>query len=210
MVRPGDFPFWRIPIYRSDLVSDGAWNREARGLAFDRRLAVQGVAARLYGYAMSLCADPTLAEDLAQEAIAKAIAAEHAPTDPPAFRAWIFKILRNTFIDNMRRNGRLVGLDSDDMADCVDAQRGDGPEIHDDSVFNALTVRFALAKLPAPLREIVGLVDIAGFSCAEAAEMLGVPTGTVMSRLSRARAALAKSIVDTNVVPLPRRAKRSS
>jgi len=179
-------------------------------MAFDRRQAVQGVAAQLYGYAMSLCADPTLAEDLAQETIARAIAARRAPADRPGFRAWIFRILRNAFIDHTRRNGRLVVLDGDDMAEAIDGHRTDGPEIFDDSLITALTVRFALTRLNPPQREIIGLVDIAGFSYAEAADLLGIPAGTVMSRLSRARAELAKTIADTNIVPMPRQAGRSN
>ena len=179
-------------------------------MAVDRCQAIQGVAAQLYGYAMSLCADPTLAEDLAQEAIARAIGARQAPDQQPAFRAWLFRILRNAFIDHTRRTGRLVSLDADDMTETIDNHRTNGPEIFDDSLINALTVRFALTRLKAPQREIIGLVDVAGFSYAEAADMLGVPVGTVMSRLSRARAELANVIVDTNIVPMPRRAAGKS
>ena len=179
-------------------------------MPFDRRQAVQELAARLYGYAMSLCADPTLAEDLAQETVTRAIAARRAPTDDAAFRAWAFRILRNAWIDHMRREGRLVILDGDDMADAIDNHRIDGPAIFDDSLVNALTVRFALARLKPAHREIIGLVDVAGFSYAEAADILVIPVGTVMSRLSSARAGLAKAIVDANIVPMPLRARRKS
>ncbi len=65
-------------------------------MAFDRRQAVQNHAAQLYGYAVSLCSDPTLAEDLAQETITKAIAARRILHDKAAFRAWMFRILRTT------------------------------------------------------------------------------------------------------------------
>jgi len=74
---------------------------------------------------------------------------------------------------------------------------------------NALTVRFALEKLKPGQREIIGLIDIAGFSYAEAAALLEVPDGTIMSRISRARKNLADAIVDTNIVPMPRRMGRS-
>ncbi|MEK9660295.1 MAG: RNA polymerase sigma factor [Alphaproteobacteria bacterium] len=179
-------------------------------MPLDRRQLVQEFAARLYGYAMSLCADPTLAEDLSQEAVTRSIAAETAPADSPAFRAWLFRILRNAWIDHMRREGRLVTLDSDDMTDCIDNHRTDGPEIFDDSMINALTVRFALGRLLPAQREIIGLVDIAGFSYSESADVLEIPVGTVMSRLSRARKELAKTIVDTNIVPMPLKAARQS
>lgn len=173
--------------------------------AFDRRQAIQGVATQLYGYAVSLCADATLAEDLAQEAIARAIAASRVPNERPAFRAWLFRILRNAFIDHTRRNGRLVSLDMDDMAEAIDNQPADGPADFDDSMVNALTVRFAFDRLLPPQREIIGLVDVVGFSYGEAADMLDIPIGTVMSRLSRARAALANAVTETNIVPMPLR-----
>ena len=178
-------------------------------MVFDRRQAIQNHAAQLYGYAVSLCSDPTLAEDLAQETIAKAIAARRIPPDQAAFRAWMFRILRNTFIDYTRRNGRLVALDTDNMPDGADAENGNVPNNFEDSLVNALTIRFALEKLKPGQREIIGLIDIAGFSYAEAAALLEVPAGTIMSRISRARKNLAEAIVDTNIVPMPRRVGRS-
>ena len=179
-------------------------------MAFDRRQAIQNHAAQLYGYAVSLCADPTLAEDLAQETITKAIAAHRIPQDQAAFRAWLFRVLRNTFIDHTRRTGRLVALDSDDMSDGADTVDRDVPDNFEDGLVNTLTVRFALEKLKPGQREIIGLIDIAGFSYGEAAALLEVPAGTIMSRLSRARKNLADVIVDTNIVPMPRRIGRSS
>ena len=178
-------------------------------MAFDRRQAIQNHAAQLYGYAVSLCSDRTLAEDLAQETIAKAMAARRVPHDQTAFRAWMFRILRNTFIDHTRRTGRLVALDADDTADGRDAGNSHVPDNFEDGLVNALTVRFALEKLKPGQREIIGLIDVAGFSYAEAAALLEVPAGTIMSRISRARKNLAAAIVDTNIVPMPRRAGRS-
>lgn len=147
---------------------------------------------------------------MAQETITKAIAARRIPHDKTAFRAWMFRILRNTFIDHTRRTGRLVALDADDMADRVDTSNGDVPDNFEDGLVNALTVRFALEKLKPGQREIIGLIDIAGFSYTEAAALLEVPAGTIMSRVSRARKNLADAIVDTNIVPMPRRIERSS
>ncbi len=125
-------------------------------------------------------------------------------------RAWLFRILRNTFIDHTRRTGRFVALDHDDNADHAEAENGAAPADFDDHLVNALTVRFALEKLQPGQREIIGLIDIAGFSYAEAAALLEVPAGTIMSRLSRARKSLAETIADTNIVPMPRRIGRSS
>jgi RNA polymerase sigma-70 factor (ECF subfamily) len=150
-------------------------------MAFDRQQAIQDVAKQLYGYAVSLCADATLAEDLTQEAIARAIAASRAPDERSAFRAWLFRILRNAFIDHTRRNGRLVALDSDDLDDESDRRHTGGPSLFNDRMIDALTVRVAFERLQATQREIIGLVDIVGFSYGEAAEMLDIPIGTVMS-----------------------------
>lgn len=179
-------------------------------MAIDRRQLLQTIAPRLYGYAVSLCADRTLAEDLAQEAIARAMAAARPPDHPAAFRAWVFRILRNAFIDHTRRNGRLVSLHEDDFATALDRQRTDDPADLDDRMVNALAVRQALERLRPAQREIVGLVDVAGFSYAEAAELIGVPVGTVMSRLSRARADLAEAVMRTNIVSMPDRARNRS
>lgn len=179
-------------------------------MAFDRRQAVQTYAAQLYGYAVSLCSDTTLAQDLAQETITKAIAARRIPQDQAAFRAWLFRILRNTFIDHTRRTSRLVALDTDDVADGADTNMSNVQDNFEDRLVNALTVRFALEKLKPSQREIIGLIDIAGFSYTEAAALLEVPAGTIMSRISRARKNLAEAIVDTNIVPMPRRIGRSA
>ena len=157
---------------------------------------------RLFGYAVCLCGERELARDLTQEAVLKALAARSVPRDEAAYRAWLFTILRNHYIDRTRREGKAP-----DSAP-------DGPPVEswqiwrsDDHLLNAVTVKLALAKLRPAHREIIALVDIVGFSYAEAAALLSLPLGTVMSRLSRAREALLGVVVDNNVSELPRRAR---
>ena len=74
---------------------------------------------------------------------------------------------------------------------------------HDDSLISTLTVKFSLARLSADHRDVLGLVDVSGFSYLEAADILGVPAGTVTSRVARARTALLKQLEAGNIVKLP-------
>jgi len=149
---------------------------------------------RLYGYAVSLCREPDEARDLVQETAVRALGAAEQPRDDAAYRAWLFRILRNAFLDRNRR--RRVRESFDDPS-ALDPGPKPGPGEYwttDERLINTLTVRLELSRLPAKHREIIGLIDLAGLSYREAAEALGVPVGTIMSRISRARAQLIKSI----------------
>ncbi len=169
------------------------------------RRNLQDYASRLYGYAFALSRNPTDAEDLVQETFVKAMGARRMPRDPGAFRAWMFRILRNAYIDGCRRARREAALDLEHEESKADCHAPSGAI--DPPVITQLTVRFGLMKLSAPHREVLALVDVAGFSYAEAAEILDVPTGTIMSRVSRARAALIEAIGESNVVPLRQRGR---
>lgn len=160
---------------------------------------------RLYGYAMSLTRDADQARDLVQECALKALAARRVPEDGAAYRAWLFRILRNSFIDGHRRPV-LVPLDE---AEHAQDPHLPAPQLGDERLINVLTVRTALARLSEAHREVVALVDIAGLSYAEAAAVLEVAEGTVMSRLARGRAALLRLIAETGprVVPARREAR---
>ncbi|MFQ5696436.1 MAG: RNA polymerase sigma factor, partial [Terriglobia bacterium] len=135
---------------------------------------------------------------LFQESVLKALRAKRVPNDKAAYRAWLYKILRNTFIDQTRRTGRDgVKADGEPPPDFAEVWH------HEDTLINALTVRNGMARLAPPHREIIALVDIAGFSYLETAEFLELPVGTVMSRLSRARQALLHAVETSNVHVLP-------
>jgi RNA polymerase sigma-70 factor, ECF subfamily len=129
------------------------------------------------------------------------MAATSVPRDGIAFRVWMFRLIRNLWIDRMRRERRQAGM--------VDAEVEDLPAPGDaDSVIDVLLVRQAFRRLSHDHREVLALVDIAGFSYDETAELLDTPRGTVMSRISRARAALAAQLSAGQVVPFPRRTER--
>jgi len=148
---------------------------------------------RLRRYARVLTRADDLADDLVQSACERALATEHGPADGAPFDAWMLRILRNLWIDRARRQrqaGQSVDLDehldevaaahsAPDTADIADARR------------RLARVRGAIDALPDEQREVVLLVCAEGMAYREAADLLGVPIGTVMSRLARARAKLA-------------------
>ena len=153
---------------------------------------------QLFGYACALCADTASAEDLYQDTMVRAMSAASVPDDPTAYRVWLFRILRNLWIDRLRAAGRLPDVDDGTEVDQMPSGQGG------DQVVNALAVRQAFGRLSKAHRDILALVDICGFSYADAAQMLDTPTGTIMSRISRARAALAARMdEDRTVVALP-------
>ena len=123
-----------------------------------------------------------------------------------ACRAWLFKILRNGFLDRVRHQ-RVKERAAERIAA---EQLSTEYWAADERLISVLTVKLELARLPETHREISGLIDIAGLSYAEAAETLGIPPGTVMSRISRARAALMAAIADGPVRVLPVKGRRSS
>ena len=153
---------------------------------------------RLYGYAVSLSGDPEEAKDLVQECCVRALSAARIPADGSAYRAWLFKILRNVFIDGRRRRRNTTGLEELETWEFGFSEYWDV----DDRLINVITVKAELSRLDARHREIIGLIDICGLSYAETAETLDLPVGTVMSRISRARASLLAAINRGNIRPL--------
>jgi RNA polymerase sigma-70 factor (ECF subfamily) len=149
---------------------------------------------RLVAFARAILADADTARDLVQEAAARALAARRVPEDEPAYRAWMFRIVRNAAIDEFRRSRQPAPQDEQEAP--VDLWR------FDDACIAKITVEQGLADLPANYREIIALIDIAGFRYSEAAEILDVPVGTIMSRISRARGALLAAIDASSVRPI--------
>ncbi|WP_315918170.1 RNA polymerase sigma factor [Mesorhizobium sp. SP-1A] len=157
---------------------------------------------RLFGFAVAMTGDRDRARDLLHDCVARAAAARVRPADEPAFRAWLFTIMRNLWIDQLRaeeRRSRAAETLSDAMAPI--------PVSLESMVVETFAVRQAFELLSHDHREVLALVDISGFSYQEAADLLSVPRGTVMSRISRARQALAGLLADdgSNVVPLARK-----
>lgn len=147
---------------------------------------------RLYAFARTMLSDSDAARDLVQEAATRALAARQVPDEPPAYRAWMFRIVRNAALDEIRRRQRPV---SEDVA-AVNLWA------FDDARIAKITVEQGLSALAPAHREIISLIDIAGFSYGEAAELLHVPVGTVMSRIARARGALLAAIENSSLRPM--------
>ena len=158
----------------------------------DLHSALPELLPRLFAFARTMLGNADAAHDLVQEAAARALAAIRVPHDPPAYRAWMFRVVRNAALDQLRRRRQPEVEDHS----TVDVWR------FDDAFIAKITVEQGLAELAPTHREIISLIDIAGFSYSDAAGLLGVPVGTVMSRLARAREALLAAIDTSAVRPL--------
>lgn len=156
----------------------------------------------LYRVASTLVRQPADAQDLVQDTLVRAYRAidRFDGTHP---RAWLLTILRNTHRNRMRtRFPRLLTVAEHQDSDVLD--RGGDPRSAEDVVVDAqfeAVVVDALAALPTMHRVVVQLVDVDGLSYAEAADALGIPRGTVMSRLHRARARIRTRLVAAGLVP---------
>jgi RNA polymerase sigma-70 factor (ECF subfamily) len=142
----------------------------------------------LYAFAWRLARDPAAADDLVQETFARGIAGSHGFGPGTNLKAWLFRILRNAFLDQRRRAGRNPIQASSEPVDYeVAANDGRDPEqlLH----LETQDLDAALAALPEDQRSVV-LLDLEGFGEQEIADVMGCAPGTVKSRLFRARAAL--------------------
>lgn len=158
----------------------------------------------LYGAALRLTRNPADAEDLLQEMYLRAFRAWHQFEAGTNLKAWLFRILTNQFTSGYRQQQRrpvTVPADGDESFDLYAAMagvdRGADPSAETLVLDNLVDeeVKHALADLPEEYRMAVLLVDVEGFSYKEIAEILGVPIGTVMSRIHRGRKALQKSLM---------------
>ena len=150
----------------------------------------------LLKYAYALCRDSDLACDLVQDSVVKALSTEARPDEDKPYLPWLFSILRNVFFDHLRKNRRLNEFEHLAYDGEIDALAS--PKL-DESLINRMTVRCALERVSPAHRELLVLIDVIGFSYKEAAELLGIPEGTIMSRLSRARAQLRNEISVENL-----------
>jgi RNA polymerase sigma-70 factor, ECF subfamily len=149
--------------------------------------------AKLYNFAHWLTQDRAAAEDLVQETYMKALRGFSSFRQGTNFRAWMYKILRNTFLTTQTglKAWASVSLDSDSDGDApIEPAVSETPESVLLARVQQETIQNALEKLPVKFREIVLLCDLEEMSYQEIGEMLGIPLGTVMSRLSRARKAM--------------------
>ena len=156
----------------------------------------------VYRYAFWLCKSQPLAEDLVQETFLRAWRSLESLQNDKATKAWLFTILRNTYINTYRKTVRRQRVDFDQVAHLYAAPET-SPEWADrGSVEEMLRhvvqddVKRALDELPEDYRTVVLLADLEDCSYKEIAVIVGCPVGTVMSRLFRGRRLLRKSLAD--------------
>lgn len=159
---------------------------------------------RLYGAALRMTRNGADAEDLVAETLTKAWANLDGLEDPQCFEKWIFRILANTFVSDRRRRRETPATE-------LEREEGEAFSLFDNLHQPFLLwwgnpeqrfldkllredVERALHDLPEPYRLVVILVEVQGFTYAEAAETLEIPIGTVRSRLSRGRSLLQRAL----------------
>lgn len=189
-------------------LSHGAQKAGAQGREGDRarfEALVREHLDGLYGAALRLTRNRSDAEDLLQETLLKAWRSFHTFTEGTNARAWLFRILMNAHIDRYRKSAREP--ETTDVEDVGDfylynkvqeselLRRAGDPEKLLDGVMEH-EVREALESLPEHFRSVVILADLQGFSYREIADILGIPMGTVMSRLFRGRRLLQRKLWD--------------
>ena len=150
---------------------------------------------RLYNFAHWLTQDRQEAEDLVQETYAKALKGFSSFQQGTNFRAWIYQILRNTFLTSRTglRSTATVPLDMESDSPMLPAVK-DTPESILLQRSDRQLVQEALSRLPVPYREVLLLCEFEEMSYQEISATLAIPMGTVMSRLSRARQALRDTV----------------
>lgn len=143
---------------------------------------------RLRRYALMLCRNPADADDLVQQTLERALDRAHQFREGADLRAWLFSILHNAFVSDRRTIDRRVRADAD-LSDAHMPVAGDQE--------HRAELRQVLARidlLPDEQRRVLLLVSVEGFTTDEVAELLGIPVGTVRSRLARAREALRQDM----------------
>jgi RNA polymerase sigma-70 factor, ECF subfamily len=174
--------------------------QEARDRAWFEEEAL-GHAEHLYRIALRLTGTPQTAEDLVQEAYLRAFRAWRSYQPGTNLAAWLATILRNAFLDEARKQNRRPASESLDEHGDYYLYNQLSRDLHEpqEEVVNRLSsgaIVESLAAVPPVFREAVVLVDVGEFSYAEAAEILNVPIGTVMSRLYRGRRLLKQALAE--------------
>lgn len=147
----------------------------------------------MYNFALRLTSDPSDAEDLVQDTIVKAFRFFSSYEKGTNAKAWLFRILKNSYINNYRKQSKQPNqVDYDEVSEFYETIRADRTDTSDleDKMFRELVdddISQALEELPEDFRTVVLLCDVEGFTYEEIANMLDVPIGTIRSRLHRGR-----------------------
>jgi len=144
----------------------------------------------LYQLAYSWCHQPALADDLVQDTMVKALRNARQLQNTQAIRSWLTRILSNCWYDHLRSRRDTVDIDS------LPAETHPSVPCSNERQDMVERVRHVIKQLPDGQRQVITLVDLAGFSYAEIAETLDIPIGTVMSRICRARKSLKVALAD--------------
>ena len=160
----------------------------------------------LYGYAMAITRNPAEAEDLVQETYVRAIPAMGSLPPDSNLKSWLFTILRNVWLNQLRRRRTapgMVEIDPDGTGNIAGEVSKDPYTIYMNEMERE-RVREAIQQLPIEFREIIILREYEELSYQEIASLLDCPPGTVMSRLARARSKLRTLLSATKDAPLTR------
>jgi RNA polymerase sigma-70 factor (ECF subfamily) len=158
---------------------------------------------QLYAAALRYTRNPEDAQDLVQDTYAKAYTSFHQFEPGTNLKAWLYRVLTTTFINTYRKDQRRPQTSDSEMEDWQIAEAAshtsDQGKSTEDVVLENLPdsdIKRALAEIPEEFRMAVYLADVEGFSYKEIAEIVGVPSGTVMSRLHRGRKQLREKLTD--------------
>lgn len=154
--------------------------------------------ANLYRIAYAWCQDDALAQDLVQETMLKSLQRADQVVTFEHIDRWLCKIMHNLFYDNCRHSAKWNAVQVEEVDQFTQGESVEALYIKKQT---AKTIHDAIGTLPVEQREVMILIDLQGYSYQEVAEIVEVPVGTVMSRLSRARDKLKKLVASEKEIP---------